>query len=289
MDSIYFSEIGRNDVVILGGGGLLDFQTRFNATIQKLCESCDTVIFWGGGHNGEYDEKNKRPTHLEPNIDINRFALCGVRDYGLDGYEYTPCASSANPLLKFAQEKNPTKKICTMFHNKGYTDALQNNFENKSHYHNIEDVINFIANHEIVITESYHCALWATLANRKVIMPKEILKSVKYNYLRYKPTFLPFKEILEIQETDNLSDLPNYPLAYEESFSEVYSFMKKVKEVVTSKIPTPQLGYIDFYERHRLGEIIQRCDVLLDANSKLRAELSAAELKIKELEAGKIQ
>ncbi|GAA6203190.1 hypothetical protein NBRC116599_44160 [Aquicoccus sp. SU-CL01552] len=176
-----------------------------------------------------------------------------------------------------------------MFHNKGYTDALQNNFENKSHYHNIEDVINFIANHEIVITESYHCALWATLANRKVIMPKEILKSVKYNYLRYKPTFLPFKEILEIQETDNLSDLPNYPLAYEESFSEVYSFMKKVKEVVTSKIPTPQLGYIDFYERHRLGEIIQRCDVLLDANSKLRAELSAAELKIKELEAGKIQ
>ena len=287
MDSVYFSEIGRNDVVILGGGGILDFQSRFNRTIQKLYEACDTVIFWGGGHNGEYDGEKKRPVHLEPNIDFSRFALYGVRDYDLDGYEYTPCVSSVNPLLKLSQNKTSIRKIGTMFHSQRYVDAFKNKYENKSHYHNVEDVINFIAGCEVVITESYHCALWATLVNRKVIMPKEILRTVKYNYLRYKPTFLPFDEILKVQETDNFSDFPHYPEAYEESFFQVNDFMERVKEVISKKITSPNVGYIDFYERHRLGEVIQRCDALLDTNTKLRKELSALELKIKELEVGR--
>lgn len=284
MDSIHFAEIGKNDVVILGGGGIVDFQSRFNRVIQRLQECCDTVIFWGGGHNGAYDSGEKKPVHLEPNVDFNRFALYGVRDHNLDGLHYTPCVSSVNPLLKQARMKDPIRKIGSMFHSAGYLDALNGKFPNKSHYHNIEDVIDFISDCEIVITESYHCALWATLSNRKVVMPQEILNGIKYNYLRYKPTFIPFAEILKIDGEEDLGELHSYPLSYEESFEEVNAFMDMVKDVIATKIPHPTKGYIDFHNLHKLGEIVQRCDSLLDTNNKLRRQLDDANKKIAQIE-----
>lgn len=284
MDSIYYSEIGKNDIIILGGGGIVDFQTRFNSTIKKLQDICDTVIFWGGGHNGSYNSKENAPIHLEPNVDWGRFALYGVRDYKCQDLTYTPCVSSVNPLLKEAQTRPAKRKIGTMFHGKSYLDALNNRYPNKSHYHNIEDVIDFISDSEVIITESYHCGLWATLSNRKVIMPSEILKGIKYNYLRYKPTFMPFGDILKIQGGSDLGSLPSYPDAYDESYGEVHAFMEKVKAVIETKIKTPSKGYIDFYNLHKMGEIVQRCDNLYDANKTLRRELTEAQKKIAQLE-----
>ena len=51
--NINFNKITRNDVVILGGGGLFDNVNIWNVNINKLFDHCDNVIAWAVGFNTE--------------------------------------------------------------------------------------------------------------------------------------------------------------------------------------------------------------------------------------------
>ena len=47
--SVLWHEIERDDIVIFGGGGLLDNSDALNVVLNRLIDKCDNVIVWGAG------------------------------------------------------------------------------------------------------------------------------------------------------------------------------------------------------------------------------------------------
>lgn len=253
LSSVRYEQISKDDVVIIGGGGIINYNPwfNFNIAINKILSLCDNVILWGAGFNT--DLKDGKIPQFNPEIDFGRFRLYGIRDYNLNGYNYVPCASCMNPLIKMAYETKPQFGLASMLHPLMKTVSLPGISNNLSHFNNITTIMEFISSHEVIITNSYHCALWAMLANRKVVSPKGILNGNKFTYLRHKPAFCADWENEKLLN-EAIESAINYPVFLEESVKETEVFFEKVKDIVSEVIPIPDKSFEAFYTQNQMAE-----------------------------------
>src|SRR6478735_12850937 len=58
MGAVRFHEIHRSDVVIFGGGGVINYCEAWNKLINRMFETAGTVIGWGIGFNSHLQGYN---------------------------------------------------------------------------------------------------------------------------------------------------------------------------------------------------------------------------------------
>ncbi len=92
-----------------------------------------------------------------------------------------------------------------------------------------ESVIQFLASAEIVVTNTYHGAYWATLLNRKVIVIAPF--SNKFMGFKYEPVIV--RGLKDVK--DAVHDARRYPEALSDSRELNVAFYQRVKAHVSVK------------------------------------------------------
>lgn len=151
----------KEDAVIIGGGGLLDYSNEWNTKIRQAFLEAGRVVIWGAGQNRHYDNSKLKPLNLQPNS-----GLIGVRDDG-GSLDYLPCPSCANAVFDV-----PVDSCCTnlplLIHHTGrprieYCNQIDNSAS-------MADIIGAIRRHRFIISETYHGTYWSMLLGRRVVV-----------------------------------------------------------------------------------------------------------------------
>lgn len=185
----WFEKITKN-ALIIGGGGLLnregfDMQMKL---FEQLGEKGKKTVLWGLGHNAK--EKNTYGKITQYNIDTTKFGLVGVRDYGMKE-DWVPCVSCLHPIF---DEKHQVKnEIGMIFHKKTLNDiSILKKFEQFPSTANnavFEDVVKFIGETDIILTDSYHAMYWSMMLGKKVMV---FPNSSKFYNFKYQPVISTF-------------------------------------------------------------------------------------------------
>lgn len=236
--AILWHEIEKEDVVIFGGGGLLDNSDELNKVLNKLLERCNNVVIWGAGTH-RYNEGNifGRKTSSIP-IAFERAALVGIRDYNHpSNLPFVPCASCLHPAFSVDSDSIEIKReVGTIKSALERSFAVSGSPSFVTNADPIGSVVEYILSSRVILVSSYHGAFWSLLLGRKVILPASRLGVDKYKYFRYPVGFydgIKFdeKELLRIA-----SDIPDHPDFLSESRSLNYEFFEKVKSLIQDKV-----------------------------------------------------
>ena len=178
-----FTAIKKNDPIILSGGGLLNCLEIWNKNINKLLELSENVFGWGIGFNKHHN------THIKTKINLSKFKLLGIRDYK-QSYEsntrYVPCSSCNLPQLKYEYKIQRNIGVIEHHHNK---ITLKEKYDKINNEINIVDLIKFIGESNIIITNTYHALYFSSLLNKKCILYNsfsEKFNNTKFHYINYK-------------------------------------------------------------------------------------------------------
>ncbi len=206
----------KKSIFILGGGGLINQNDDWNKAINLLIKNNNPVIGWGIGFN-----QHKGAT-LNSEVKLNDFTLLGIRDYNI-GYPYLPCVSCLKTELMLKSKIK--RKIGCIIHYEN-TDTT---FDYPTIYNNqpFEDIIKFISESEVIITNTYHIMYWSTLRNKKVILFNPF--SNKFDNFKFKP--VKYTGHLEA----DIKKAKNYPEAMEECKKLNLAFFEKVKKIIETK------------------------------------------------------
>ncbi len=204
-------------VFIIGGGGLVNQNNDWNAWMNDLIEKGRTVIGWGIGFNQHFGSKIK----VAPKLD--KFSLLGMRDYNKD-VPYLPCVSCLSTVF---EEKYPIKRRigCIVHYENVHipVDGLDVVYNNQP----FEEIITFIAETEVVVTNTYHVMYWSTLMNKKVILLNPF--SDRFMNFKYKPVI--YSGNLEA----DIKKCKQYPEALAECRALNRTFFNKVKKLIEKK------------------------------------------------------
>ena len=177
------------DAYIVGGGGA---PRTMRYTLPGI------KIAWGIGAT------HRREQFMD-------FDLVGTRDTDLiKGTEWVPCASCMSPLF---DNDYPITMDIVRYSNTQYPviDGINNRCT-------MEEALCFLGSAEIVVTDSYHGAYWATLLGRKVITTRP--DKPKLSRFMHPPA-TGFTQILRA-----------YPEALEECRDANTAFDKKVRKLL---------------------------------------------------------
>jgi hypothetical protein len=184
----WIEAIGQSSLIV-GGGGLLnrDAFAQQMVMFEKLARKGKKIVLWGLGHN---IASSKDPGRLAYNIDTSVFGLVGVRDAGRRE-EWVPCVSCMHPI--FDKRWSDQREIGIVFHKKTLSQpkVLQqfSHFPSTANNAVFEDVIEFIAGSETLLTDSYHAMYWALLLGKKVMV---FPNSSKFFHFKYAPVISAF-------------------------------------------------------------------------------------------------
>lgn len=151
-------------VAIIGGGGLVGPAFK---QLEDLVRRPDVrCIGWGLGNNMVDDKRSRYVASTAPLPDyIEHFELLGVRDF-VEELRWVPCASCMHPLLS---KHYDIRHDIVVFEHKRLPISI-NGFPRLSNSGNdIKAILEFLGSGEIVLTNSFHGAYWATLLGRKCI------------------------------------------------------------------------------------------------------------------------
>lgn len=213
IDNDYMSVLGfKKAVFILGGGGLINQNNDWNNAINQLAEH-NPVIGWGIGFNQHNGKK------IDVNINLNKLALLGLRDFN-KGYPWLPCVSA---LKKELDTKTKIKRNIGCIIHYENTDLK---FDYPTIYNNIPfaDIMRFIAESNVIITNTYHMIYWTTLMGKKAILFHPF--SDKFNHIKFKPT----KYSTHIE--NDIKRAKTYPDALKECRQLNLEFFEKVKNII---------------------------------------------------------
>lgn len=222
INGVHFSLIKSNDIVIIGGGGLLNASAEWNYNINKSASLADKAIIWSAGFN------SKKGSNKKSKIKWELFNLVTVRDYLYGDYRYTPCATCVMPELG---EKHNIKREIGVVAHKDVLSHLPVNFQDYEIITNnapIEQFVEFIASSEVVFTNSYHAAYWSTLLQKKCILFAP--RSEKYDYYKYPPV---------LYSGDLASDISKakiYPDALSEARELTTQFLIDIKSLLKTQV-----------------------------------------------------
>lgn len=195
-------------VVVVGGGGLI--AETFGAAMTALAEHrprLDALVGWGIGESLNIDRKGgmvmphvgKLPDYLAA------FDLLGVRDFGTQ-YRWTPCASCLWP--GFDRVRPAPDKPFVIYEHKRIAIPIEGPERLTNTGNDIESVLDFLASGEVVITNSYHGAYWATLLGRRVVAVPNMSKLYR---LKHAPA---------VGRAEHWRQLADLAVAYPEALTE---------------------------------------------------------------------
>ena len=286
IDFIDYKEIEPEDVVILGGSGLFNVTRSFNEAINKILERCNHVIAWSAGFN-THDKQWFQGTDF-PTISMDKFSMLSMRDYQHpSGIEWLPDPSAAAIPKDFLKsQQNTIRKYGVIEHKDlpikgiGYIEDRIKNSES------LYNILKFICESEVVITNSYHCAYWSILLQRKTIVINKW--STKFNYFKYKPEFIESKneDAVPVELLENASKVAQiYVNAYAEAVSMNDAYFERVKKLILELNVPKSKEYQEFYEmtymkswniQSKLAEVSrlsERMEYLQNAINDLHDEL----------------
>ena len=174
-----------NADVVVGGGGLL--AQTFHPYMQRLAShrgGMRSLIAWGIGESENIDRRGGfvLPYAGELPSYLSAFDLVGVRDFGTR-FSWVPCASCM--LSQFDLNYEIETEIC-IYEHKRIKIPIEG-FPRKSNNGNdIDAALKFLSSSELIITNSYHGAYWATLLGRRVITIPNMSKVYR---LKHQPIF----------------------------------------------------------------------------------------------------
>jgi hypothetical protein len=221
INCVTLSLIKREDIVIIGGGGLLNATAEWNYNINKAAGIADKAIIWSAGFNA------KKGSNSSNSLNWDSFDLVTVRDFSYENFRYTPCATCVMPALEKTYVNK--RKIGVV----GHKDVMNHLPEEMKSYElitnsaPIEEFVEFIGTSEIVFTNSYHAAYWSILMQKKCILFAP--RSEKYDYYKYPPTLFSGDIAADI------SRAVIYPNALQESRSLTLGYLKDIKSLIKQK------------------------------------------------------
>ncbi|WP_199439085.1 hypothetical protein [Umezawaea beigongshangensis] len=205
-------------VVVVGGGGLgfSGFQENLRWIASRRPR---LLVWWGGGRNthfgrgiyasaaDEFDQLPRSAFDYPPVLDQEHFDLVGVRDcdvreHAPDGYRWVPCVSALHPAFDEVVPRTGEVRLYSHkdpLHTFGGTMPVLTNATSPEHHviardtpHRIDpaDVpaagdaraaVRFIGGAGVLLTNSYHGAYWAQLAQVPVAVFAEF--STKFRQL----------------------------------------------------------------------------------------------------------
>lgn len=199
-------------IFILGGRGLINQNNQWNEWINQLVHK-NKVIGWGIGFNQHIGKD------ISVNVNLDKFSLLGLRDYNCN-YRYVPCVSCLKEV--FHTNKKIIRKIGCIAHWE-YTERL---FDIPTMYNNqpFDELINFIKETEVIITNTYHIMYWSTLLGKKVILFG--IFSNKFDHFKYSPIL--YSGNLE----HDMAKAQTYPKALQECKRLNLAFFEDVKKIL---------------------------------------------------------
>lgn len=268
---IHFDKILEDDIVVLGGGGMLYCDRIFQSNIIRLLNACKNVIAWGVGFNTHTGQR------INEDIDFNRFKFISIRDYNhKSGLTYVPCPSVFRLDYSKTENMTPVRKIGIIEHHKFRISGFIYDKINNSY--NIDRIIRFILQSEVIITNSYHIIYFCQLLGKKVICINKF--SDKFDYFKYKPVFysgnleddIPkiqpcggfkeeavklnteyFNKIMEFIESINLPKVEKmkckYACVYNDICGSIKTAVKEIRRFIINSV------YNKIYRKHGYNQI----------------------------------
>lgn len=216
------------DSIIIGGGGLLEidfFEPAFEF-IYKNKKKEQKIVFWGAGHN-QWKINDWRT--LKHPFDIEKYPhdLAGIRDFNYPGIEWVPCSSCLSE--KFDKNFEKSEEIVLYVHegtlkHHAFKKSLPENIKMISNSTPFDKAVEFLGSSELVLTDSFHGAYWATLLNCKVIA---FPSSSKFYGLKHS---IPLCSPLDWQQYIKLA--VQYPSALYECRESNRKFSEKVFDLI---------------------------------------------------------
>ena len=135
---------------------------------------------WGLGESLNVDRKGGFVLPYPKSLPdyLNRFDLVGMRDYGTQ-YAWAPCPSCLLPGLELP---SPPIHEIVIYEHKRIAIPIDGFPRNTNAGDDINSVLAFLASGEVVITNSYHGAYWATLLGRRVLAIPNMSKMYRFKH-----------------------------------------------------------------------------------------------------------
>lgn len=183
-----------SSVIIFGGGGILDTNSKMNNYYKSLNDS-NAMFHWGSGSNSLNVAKidwnpGEDEIRFEKDI-LNNFVIVGRRDYNTfhgPNHLYVPCVSCKLKSLKLSYDVKRRIGIVQHMWLQQINGLDYPTISMDLRNYKINEIIKFIGESEIIVTGSYHAAYWGLLLRKKVIINGNW--SSKFDTLKYKPTLL---------------------------------------------------------------------------------------------------
>lgn len=162
----YKEKVFFNDIVIIGGGGLINFHPDWNRRITEIIKTEASIILWGAGENTHFDDKQIIPSIPFKTDD----ELIAIRDFNHPLYNYLPCVSCMNKVFDtdvtigegVGIVKHKDTNLPANLSNKNYPVICNNT--------TIEEITDFIKDKRVIYTNTFHGAYWAMLMDKVVII-----------------------------------------------------------------------------------------------------------------------
>ena len=200
--------------VVVGGGGPLGV---YSNEVRLFSQAHPAgLVAWGLGTN--------RLGHMAPDYsDLNGYGLVGCRDWG-SPFEWVPCVSCMSPLLDEIRKTVPTSQAVVFVHkNRSW---WRTGCPEKSNLgDDLESVLRVLASGDVVLTNSYHGAYWATLLGRGVVIADPW--SSKFLYMKHRHVMTRWEDAKK-----SIGRAVRYPNALEECRIANMRFSDKVLEMM---------------------------------------------------------
>jgi len=172
----------KNNDLIIGGGGLLDRKT-FQNSISFLADFGkygNKTILWGVGHNNVAFKPSKLFYDQ-----VSKFNLVGIRDkeYKLiKGAYWVPCSSCLNNSFEEIFQPKRELGIISHEHIEINLKGIKQSFDQISNDTHFGELVQFIGESEVILTNSYHAMYWSVLMKKKVVVIPNSSKMFSFKY-----------------------------------------------------------------------------------------------------------
>lgn len=228
-----FNDFDKYDVIIVGGGGLIDLD-YFDPYLEKISNLQDKKkIIWGAGLNGY--------RYTYPGY-VSNYDLIGVRDsifknLNMNRFFYVPCVSCKSELFDKVLLSEDIDVLYYYHHFDAMCDKMDELVKINEHIKNIdfaknsdpmEETIKKIARAKVVVTNTYHGTYWASLLGKKVYTVETTTKT-KLLDLPLNIEFITYNtRINNLEETVN-----NYDFKYLKACRDINdNYYEKVLRII---------------------------------------------------------
>lgn len=154
--------ISKNDLVVIGGGGLLNYHADWNRRINNVVASGAKVVVWGAGENTHFDDLSQKPSLFLDGC------LVGVRDFNHPLFDYLPCPSCMSSV--FDEISNEGSGIGIILHSDTKLPEQLAGLPVIDNSKSMTEVVKFIKSKKVIMTNTYHGAYWSRLCDRVVVV-----------------------------------------------------------------------------------------------------------------------